>query len=69
MNAEIDKLLNESVDFTVALRVLLHNGDLDEFPLALQSLVHALDLRLGKMIELRSDEDEAEPKPKLSPVP
>ena len=69
MNAEIDKLLDEAVDFAVALRVLLRSGGLNEFPLALQSLVHALDLRLGQMIALRSDADEAAQAPILSPVP
>ena len=69
MNAEIDELLNEAVDFVVALRVLVHSDNLNDFPAALQDMVRGLDLRLSKIMELRSEEDEAEQKPKLSPVP
>ncbi len=70
MNAEIDKLLFEAVDYSVALKELMDSSDnLNEIRLALQDLMRALDGRLAAVMELRSDEDEAAQTPKLSPVP
>ena len=51
-----------------ALHRLLRSSNLDDCPLAMQELLKALDSRLGKMMELRSEADEAEQTPKLSPV-
>ena len=69
MNAEIDKLLSESGDLSVGLIALLRSPHLNDCRFALQELARGLDGRIAKMMELRSEEDEAEQKPKLSPVP
>ena len=69
MNAEIDKLLNEAADFGMGIHRLLRSPNLDDFRLALQELARALDLRICKIMELNAETGEAEPKPKLSPVP
>ena len=69
MNAKIDELLSEAADFSMGIHRLLRSPNLDDFRLALQELAHALDVRIGKIMELNAETDEAEQTPKLSPVP
>jgi hypothetical protein len=68
MNIEIDKLISEAADFSVGIIALLKQPDLDDYRGSLEELARAVDLRLAKVIELRSDQDAAEHKPKLTPV-
>ena len=69
MNAEIDKLLDEAADLAVGVLTLLRTPSLSEVRFPLQELTRALDRRLAKVMELRSEADEAEQAPKLSSVP
>ena len=76
MNAEIDKLLDESGHLSEGLikvlsqsHLLLRSPHLCNFRWALQELAQELDERIAKIIELRSEAEGPEQTPKLSLVP
>ena len=69
MNAEIDELLNQASELTVGLMALLRSSNLDDSREALQEVARSLDVRIGKIMELNAETDEAEQTPKLPPLP